>query len=76
MEQAARLLENAAPDLVPCVAIAAFGGLRRAELERLDWSEVDLESGLIQATASNSKRAQRRFVTIQPNLAKWIKPFE
>ena len=72
--QAARLLERATPDVLPYVAIGLFAGLRRAELERLDWGEVDFESGLIQVTARNSKTAQRRFVRIQPNLRKWLLP--
>jgi len=60
--------------LLPYVAIGAFAGLRRAELERLDWSEIDFESGLIEVTARNSKTAQRRFVTMQPNLREWLLP--
>lgn len=75
VDQTARLLESAPTDLVPYVAIGAFAGLRRAELERLDWREVDLESGLIEVTAANAKSARRRFVKIRPNLVQWIKPF-
>jgi integrase len=45
--QAARLLESATPEALPYIAIGLFAGLRRAEIERLDWSEVDFESGLI-----------------------------
>jgi integrase len=74
VEETARLLESAVPLLVPYIAIGAFAGLRRAELERLDWKEVDLESGLIEVTASKAKSARRRFVKIQPNLAKWLQP--
>ena len=44
VDETARLLETAAPELVPYIAIGAFAGLRRAELERLDWREVDLAS--------------------------------
>jgi hypothetical protein len=55
VEETARLLENAAPEILPYVAIGAFAGLRRAELERLDWKEVDLQSGLIEVTASKAK---------------------
>jgi len=73
-DQTARLLENAAPELLPYIAIGAFAGLRRAELERLDWKEVDLQSGLIEVTASKAKSARRRFVKIQPNLVKWLQP--
>ena len=74
VDQTARLLENVARELVPYVAIGAFAGLRRAELERLDWQEVDLQSWLIEVTASKAKSARRRFVKIQPNLARWLQP--
>jgi integrase len=74
VDQAARLLENAPAELMPYIAIGAFAGLRRAELERLDWREVDLQSGLIEVTASKAKSARRRFVRIQLNLAKWLQP--
>jgi integrase len=72
--QTARLLESATPDVLPYIAIGLFAGLRRAELERLDWNEIDFESGLIEVTARNSKTAQRRFVRMQSNLRKWLLP--
>jgi integrase len=72
--ESARLLENATPDILPFIGIGLFAGLRRAELERLDWSEVDFESGLIEVKAKKSKTAQRRFVTMQPNLRNWLLP--
>jgi len=72
--QAARLLEIATPDVLPHIAIGLFAGLRRAEIERLDWSEIDFESGLIEVKAEKSKTAQRRFVTLQPNLREWLLP--
>jgi hypothetical protein len=40
VDETAQLLENAQGELVPYVAIVAFAGPRRAELERLDWQEV------------------------------------
>jgi integrase len=72
--QAARLLESATPNVLPYIAIGLFAGLRRAELERLDWSEIDFESGLIEVTAKNAKTARRRHVTMQPNLREWLLP--
>lgn len=72
--QAARLLESATPELLPYVAIGLFAGLRRAEIERLDWSEIDFADGLIKVTAEKSKTAQKRFVTMQPNLRGWLLP--
>jgi integrase len=74
VNETARLLESAPVELLPYIAIGAFAGLRRAELERLDWQEVDLQAGLIEVTASKAKSARRRFVKIQPNLARWLQP--
>jgi integrase len=67
-------LVNAVPEILPYFAIGLFAGLRRAELERLDWSEIDFESNLIQVAAEKSKTAMRRFVTMQPNLRAWLLP--
>jgi integrase len=75
VDELSRLLENAPDGLVPYIAIGAFAGLRRAELERLDWKEVDLADGLILITAKKSKSARRRHVQIKPNLALWLKPY-
>src|SRR5437867_5068758 len=74
VNETARLLEAAKPDVLPYVAIGMFAGLRRAEIERLDWSEIDFESGLIEVTAKNAKTARRRHVTLQPNLREWLMP--
>jgi integrase len=74
VSETARLLENASPDVLPYIAVGAFAGLRRAEIERLDWSEVDFESGLIRIEAEKSKTAQKRLVQILPNLRQWLLP--
>src|SRR5262249_1284952 len=73
--ETARLLEAASSDVLPYIAIGAFAGLRRAELKRLNWKQIDFESGLIEVTARSSKTAQRRFVVIQPNLREWLLPW-
>jgi integrase len=72
--ETARLLENASPELLPYVAIGAFAGLRRAELERLDWSEIDFDENFIEVTAKKAKTARRRLVQMQPNLREWLLP--
>jgi integrase len=74
VQQMARLLDAAPPELLPYVAIGAFAGLRRAELERLDWSEIHFEENLIEVTSKKSKTSRRRFVKIQPNLREWLAP--
>ncbi len=70
--ETARLLESCSACLLAFVAIGAFAGLRRSEIERLDWSDVDLETGFIEVKAINAKSARRRSVKIQPNLRKWL----
>jgi integrase len=73
--QVARLLESASSDMLPFWAIGAFAGLRRAEIERLAWSEIDFDASVIEVKASKSKTASRRLVTIQPNLSEWLAPY-
>ena len=72
--QMTALLQAADDSLVPALAIGAFAGLRRAEIERLDWSEIDLDSNFIEVTAAKSKSATRRLVEILPNLRAWLLP--
>jgi integrase len=72
------LLEAAAkvePDVLPVIAIGAFAGLRDAEIKRLDWSEIDLARGHIEVKAAKAKTAQRRIVSMQPNLTAWLQPY-
>lgn len=72
------LLQSAsrvAPDVLPMLAIGPFAGLREAEIQRLDWSEVDLARGHIEVKAAKAKSARRRIVPIQPNLAAWLQPY-
>jgi integrase len=57
------------------LAIGAFAGLREAEIQRLDWHEIDLARGHIEVKAAKAKSARRRIVPIQPNLAGWLRPY-
>jgi integrase len=59
--------------MLATVAIGLFAGLRPAEIERLDWAEIDLEAKLIEVTAKKAKTRQRRHVTISDNLLLWLK---
>lgn len=63
------------PDIIPALAIGLFAGLRQAEIERLDWNEVDLGRSFIEVTAEKAKTKKRRLVKIEPNLAAWLTPF-
>lgn len=74
-EEVEALLKHADPDLIPFIAIGAFAGLRSMEIERLDWSEIDLAQGHIEIKAANAKTAARRLAPLTPNLRDWLAPF-
>jgi integrase len=72
------LLEAAmriSPDVLPMLAIGGFAGLREAEIQRLDWNEIDFARGHIEVKAAKAKSARRRIIPIQPNLATWLQPY-
>ena len=75
VSQVARLLECASFEMLPFWAIGAFAGLRRAEIERLTWNEIDFDASVIEVKASKSKTASRRLVAIQRNLREWLAPY-
>jgi len=70
------LLALSPANLVPFLTIGAFAGLRSAEIERLDWSKVDLEGGYITVDASIAKTNSRRLVPIVPNLKGWLEDYK
>ncbi len=63
-----RCVAEKAPSCLAGWAIAMFAGLRAAEVQRLDWSEVKMDRGFIEVTAGKSKTRTRRLVEILPNL--------
>ena len=75
-EQFAKVLESASDETLPYWLIGGFAGLRRAEIERLEWKDIRFGSGLVEVPALKAKTASRRFVKIQPNLAAWLEPYK
>jgi integrase len=67
-----KILAHTPEPLIPSIAIAAFAGLRSAELFRLDWSEIKMDQGHIEVTAEKAKTASRRLVPILPCLSQWL----
>lgn len=75
IDETRRLLDGASSETLPYWAIGAFAGLRRAEIERLEWSEIDFDGDFIEVKAAKAKTASRRLVTIQDNLRTWLAPY-
>lgn len=70
--QLAAILKKASPQVAPCIALAAFAGLRSAEILRLDWSDIERRPGFVEVGADKAKTATRRIVPILDSLAKWL----
>lgn len=75
VEEAARLME-ASTDAEICSlnALILFGGLRRDEVEKLDWRAVNFAKGYINVTAEISKVNAERFAPMPDNLREWLLP--
>ena len=56
-------------------AIAAFTGIRNAEMKRLTWDKIKLDDREIILDSEITKTASRRVVKILENLAKWLEPY-
>lgn len=66
------LLDHCSAEIRPALAIAAFAGLRTAELLRLSWADVDRRPGFVEISADKAKTAARRLVPISQNLRAWL----
>lgn len=73
-DEVARLLSHANEKLLPFIALSAFAGIRSAELERLDWSKIDMAEGHITIDASIAKTNSRRVIPMADNLKAWLQP--
>ncbi len=74
--QLAELLTWCADDaeMLAFVAVGAFAGLRRAEIERLRWEDVNLARGFVTVGAQNAKTGKRRLVPVCAALRAWLAP--
>ncbi len=65
--------------LVPCIAIPLFAGvrpcIRYGEISKLQAESVRVDTGVIHIEPEVSKVRMKRLVTIQPNLAAWLRAY-
>lgn len=64
---------------VPYFALCLFAGIRpsvpHGEITRLKPADINLETGMISISAHVSKVREPRKITIQPNLAAWLRAY-
>lgn len=72
-KQVQKLLESCDESILPGLAIALFCGLRWAEIQKLEWSAVNLSEKIITVGAAIAKTNSRRVVSIPDNAIKWIR---
>lgn len=61
---------DVSPDILPAVVLCLFGGLRRAEAEKIEWAEIGPE--YIEVKAHKAKTRCRRLVPISGHLRAWL----
>jgi integrase len=75
-KQMAKLLEAAPAKHALYFSLGGFAGIRRAEIERLEWHDINFERGFIEVGKHKAKTATRRLLPILPNLMQWLAPFQ
>ena len=70
VEESRRLLETCrklTPAILPAVVLGLFAGVRPHEVERMTWSDIDLDERRATVSAAASKVRRRRIVPLAPN---------
>lgn len=57
---------------LPYYIISIFGGLRRSEVSRMTWDNIDLKRKHIYISEKVSKTNASRYVELMPNAIKWL----
>ena len=76
VSEAIKLLRAAeeTPALLPYLCVGLFAGLRPGEAQQLRWTDVHFDAEQIEVRPETTKTRQRRFVALDPLLAKWLLP--
>lgn len=67
-EEFKALLDASEPHLKPILMVAYYMGMRKDEIVRLVWSEVDLKKGFIRLPAERTKTDNPRNIPIHPEV--------
>lgn len=67
-----RLIAEKASQYLPALAVAAFCGLRRAEVHGQQWQHIDLERRLLRVSKAKPQTPANRLVTIPECAVEWL----
>lgn len=73
VEETEKLFLAADPEVIPFLTLSFFCGIRRATLERLDWSDVKADRVIVPRYAGKNQKRYR--VTLSKNAIKWLQPY-
>ena len=76
--EAKQILNRIDADLVPMLALWFFGGIRKEEISRLNWQQINhgLETGWIVIEAKQTKTGVQRAVPVLANLKAWLLKYQ
>lgn len=57
---------------LPYYILSIFAGLRRSEVGRITWDDIDLKRGHVFISRLTSKTEQSRYVKLMPNVLQWL----
>jgi integrase len=72
-EEYARLLTHCPTHLKPIIKLAYLTGMRRGEILKLTWGQVDLKEGFIKLRAEDTKTNEGRLVPLNRDLVEMFK---
>lgn len=69
------MLNATRPEIIPTLVLGGFAGIRTAEINRLDWSDIDFEEKLIKVAASKAKTRSPRYIPLCDAAVAWLKSY-
>lgn len=70
MEEFGNLHDECSQHIKPVVLMAFYMGLRKSEILKLTWNEVDLENGFIRLGGVRTKNKEGRVIPIHPDVGR------
>jgi integrase len=75
-EDTEKLFRAVDPEVIPFLTLNFFCGIRRAVIERLNWSELSIAKKRVIVPRYKGKNQKRYPVTLSDNAIEWLKPKE